>query len=200
MDSIKNYWNNRYQTNGNSGAGSYGLLAQYKAGVINDFIAKNKINSVGDFGFGDGNQLSKLVCPKYTGFDISEAALEICVRKFAADKTKRFLLANKFKAQKFDLSLSLDVIFHLTDDTEFNTYMTNLFRSSRRYVIIYSSNGNALTKSAPHIKDRNFTAWIEANQPDFRTVRIIANPYKYNEKAADSKNTSISDFYIYQKV
>ena len=55
------YWENRYKNNGNSGAGSYGRLAEFKADVINNFIAENKITSVIEFGCGDGNQLSLFV-------------------------------------------------------------------------------------------------------------------------------------------
>ena len=40
------YWENRYKKSGNSGAGSYGRLAEFKADVINNFIAENKITSV----------------------------------------------------------------------------------------------------------------------------------------------------------
>jgi len=41
-----NYWENRYKNNGNSGAGSYGRLAEFKAEIINKFIADKNINSV----------------------------------------------------------------------------------------------------------------------------------------------------------
>ena len=34
----KNYWEERYKTGGNSGAGSYDRLAKFKAQIINDFI------------------------------------------------------------------------------------------------------------------------------------------------------------------
>lgn len=41
-----------------------------------------------------------------------------------------------------DLSLSLDVIYHLVEDEVFETYINTLFKSARRYVIIYSSNSD----------------------------------------------------------
>ena len=40
----KKYWNNRYVKGGNSGAGSYNNLAQFKGDVINNFIKKMKSN------------------------------------------------------------------------------------------------------------------------------------------------------------
>ena len=51
------YWNERYSSGGNSGTGSYGELAFYKADFINKFIDANQILSVVEFGCGDGNQL-----------------------------------------------------------------------------------------------------------------------------------------------
>lgn len=39
-----------------------------------------------------------------------------------------------------DLTLSLDVIYHLIEDNVFFTYMDRLFDSSTKFVIIYSLN------------------------------------------------------------
>ena len=52
------YWEGRYQSGGNSGSGSYNLLAQYKANFINEFLISHRIQSAIEFGCGDGNQLS----------------------------------------------------------------------------------------------------------------------------------------------
>src|ERR1017187_9705267 len=63
------YWEDRYSGHGNSGTGSYGLLADYKAGVINKFIKENNILKVIDFGCGDGNQLNQFKFLSYIGLD-----------------------------------------------------------------------------------------------------------------------------------
>ena len=39
------YWRNRYASGGNSGAGSYGALADFKAASLNSFISNNNIAS-----------------------------------------------------------------------------------------------------------------------------------------------------------
>ena len=57
MFNSKNYWNDRYVKGQNSGTGSYNKLAQFKADVINDFLGRNQIKSIVDYGVGDGNQL-----------------------------------------------------------------------------------------------------------------------------------------------
>jgi len=72
------YKDARYRAGGTSGAGSYGRLADYKAAVINGVIALNGIAHVADFGCGDGNLLSLLRPPAYTGLDVSETVLARC--------------------------------------------------------------------------------------------------------------------------
>lgn len=78
----KEYWESRYKGGGNSGAGSYGRLAEFKAEIINEFIEKNSINKVIEFGCGDGNQLGMLKVAKYIGVDVSQTAISICRDKF----------------------------------------------------------------------------------------------------------------------
>src|ERR1700689_4886366 len=65
------YWDSRYAGGGNSGDGSYGNLAKFKASVLNQFVAENRIASVVEFGCGDGNQVSLAEYPRYVGIDVS---------------------------------------------------------------------------------------------------------------------------------
>jgi protein O-GlcNAc transferase len=58
----------RYEMNGNSGAGSYGRLANFKAEVINEFVKIRLVKTVIELGMGDGNQLQLSECPYYNGF------------------------------------------------------------------------------------------------------------------------------------
>lgn len=159
----KEYWEERYKTGGNSGQGSYGKLAEFKAEVINSFVKENKINSVVELGCGDGNQISLFDFPKYIGLDISEAAVNLCRERFMKDKTKSFFLYNPEDLEKnkslykAELSLSLDVIYHLVEDRTFDLYMKNLFSCAEKFVIIYSSNTDKNPKGIPpHIKHRKF--------------------------------------------
>ena len=52
------YWISRYKQGGNSGAGSYNNLAEFKGEIINDFVATHHTKTVIEFGCGDGNPLS----------------------------------------------------------------------------------------------------------------------------------------------
>jgi len=198
MFNSKEYWENRYKNGGNSGSGSYGILSEYKANIINNFIIKNNIKSVVEFGCGDGNQLEKIKCDKYTGYDVSETIVDICKKKFEDDKNKSFYLYNNYYNEKYDLSLSLDVIYHLIEDDIFEDYMFKLFNSSNEFIIIYSSDGDIILDNiSSHIFDRNFTKWIEKNIKNFNLIEKINNKYKYNDMR-DNLNSSISNFFIYK--
>lgn len=193
----KNYWENRYQAARNSGPGSYGRLAEFKAEVLNRFVAENNISEVIELGCGDGNQLALAKYPRYKGFDVAKTAITICKEKFKDDPSKEFyLLDNKLQqTAKAPLTLSLDVLYHLIEDAVFNAYMHDLFSRSSKYVIIYSSNYN--DHFAPHVKCRKFTDWIEANISDtWKLVEVIKNKYPFDANNPD--NTSMADFYIYQ--
>lgn len=189
------YWESRYKSNRNSGVGSYGKLAEFKAEVINKFIADKNINSVIEFGCGDGNQLKLFDIPLYIGYDVSDTILKKVRERFKRDNTKIFKNIIDFNNERSDLTLSLDVIFHLIEDSIFSDYMFRLFNSAILYVIIYSSNMDKVHSS--HVKHRKFTEWIENNMPDWKLLQKIPNKYPYDNKNSDQ--TSWSDFFIYCK-
>lgn len=191
------YWENRYREGGTSGSGSYGRLALFKAEVLNRFVAENKITSVLEFGCGDGHQLSLAKYPHYTGLDVSKTAVRNCRKLFLEDNSKHFFLYGEEKANalKAGLALSVDVIFHLVEDEVFERYMRDLFGAALKYVIIYSSNYD--NAQSFHERERNFTRWIEENEPEWQLIQKIDNRYPYDPK--DAENTSKSDFYIFGK-
>ena len=193
----KRYWEKRYAQNKTSGTGSYGNLAEFKACIINEFLTQKKISNVIEWGCGDGNQLKYMNYKKYIGFDVSKHASLMCTKKFHNDRSKKFFNITEYNNEKADLSLSLDVIFHLVEDNFFNNYMNRLFDSSKKYVIIYSSNSNhQFETKVEHYKNRKFTDWVESNKPSFKLINLIKNKYPYEK----NKNSgSVSDFYFYMK-
>ena len=192
----KNYWEKRYLAGGNSGNGSYNELAEFKADILNNFVSENNISSIIEFGCGDGNQLLLAKYPAYVGFDVSSEAIRICKDIFEGDATKSFKLLGDSNIEKGELTLSLDVIYHLIEDKVFDNYMATLFDSSNSYVIIYSSNSDGkLYETAPHVKHRNFTKWVESNRPVWKLVKHIPNKYPYIQN--DNLNGSFADFYVY---
>jgi len=196
--SSEQYWINRYKMGGNSGFGSYNKLAEFKADVLNDFVQKEGIQSVIEFGSGDGNQLKYLNYPRYIGLDISFEALDMCKKKFIDDTTKSFKHITEYDGEKADLALSLDVIFHLTEDNAYEDYMNLLFSSAERFVIIYSSNSSKqIKRQGSHITQREFSTWVDKNKHNWELAKHIPNRYPFN---GNPKEGSFSDFYIYKKV
>ena len=99
--------------------------------------------------------------------------------------------------EKADLSISLDVIYHLLEDHIFHLYMKNLFNSSNKYVCIYSSNVDG--GWAKHVKHRKFTNWIDKYMSiNWKIKEYIPNKYPFDPKNVET--TSFSDFYFYEKI
>jgi SAM-dependent methyltransferase len=197
-----NYWEERYHEGGNSGAGSYNRLAEFKADFLNSFINNKNIKDVIEFGCGDGNQAMLIKYPNYIGLDISKSAIHICIEKFINDSSKSFFLydSTAFKDDKnifqADLTLSLDVLYHIIEDDLFEKYMKHLFSASKKFVIIYSNDFN--DRSASHVRERKFTDHVASNHKNWKLIDTVKNKYPFDPK--DQDNTSSADFYIFEKI
>lgn len=191
------YWEKRYSAGADSGVGSYGFFAEFKADVINRFAFEHNVQTVIEFGCGDGNQLRLAKYQTYLGFDVSSAAIEKCKELFKSDEHKSFRLMSEYKGEKADLTLSLDVIYHLVEDEVFEHYMRMLFEASNRYVIIYSSNTEDNSGyEGTHIRHRKFTSWVQENLQNWKLVEHIPNRYPYR---GDYRRGSFAEFFIYEK-
>lgn len=191
------YWEKRYAKGGDSGRGSYDHLAQFKAEVLNKFVDENNVQTVIEFGSGDGNQLKLASYPNYIGFDISSTAVEMCQKMFAGDESKSFKLMSEYNNHKADLTLSLDVIYHLVEDEVYENYMQTLFDASKKYVTIYSSNTDDNSNNdSVHVKNRKFTDWTSKNRPDWELIKQVPNKFPYD---GDYTKSSIADFFIFEK-
>jgi len=187
------YWEQRYRSGRTSGRGSYGKLAEFKAEVINRLVRENKIRSVLDLGCGDGNQLGLFQIPVYTGLDVSEEAVRVCSEKYKGDPTKTFQVVQHpdYRVGSAELTLSLDVIFHLVEDEVYLAYMEALFRCARRFVAIYSSNFEKWFST--YERQRKFTDHVETVFPEWRLAEKVENPWPMSKHS----NGSLADFYIY---
>ena len=197
------YWQRRYSRGGNSGSGSYGALAEFKVLTINRFIQQHQIASVVEFGCGDGNQLRQAEYPVYIGLDVAREAIGLCKKQYAGDRSKSFFLYDPGcfvdHAQRFrmDAAMSLDVIFHLVEDAVFEQYMAHLFQCAARFVIIYSSNEDIVTKS-PHERHRHFSAYVEQRFPEWRLSETVANPYPLSKYPPPLG--SLANFFFYERI
>lgn len=187
------YWDRHYSCGGDSGDGSYGDAAAEKAAFLNKFVIDNEIGSVVEFGSGDGHQLSLASYPHYIGLDVSKSAIQLCKSRFSSDLTKSFFLyegscfvdhAHIFEA---DLAISLDVIYHLVEDSVFETYVRHLFDAAKRYVIIYSTN-TEIRDTAPHVRHRRFQPWVERSCPEWVLTSKTSGP---------NSGPGRADFFVY---
>lgn len=189
------YWEDRYLTGGNSGAGSYNRLARFKSEVLNDFVRRTHVTSIIEFGCGDGAQLGLAEYPSYIGVDISRKAIDMCRQRYSDDPSKEFYTAHTLPLDaRADLTLSLDVIYHLVEDPVFDGYMHQLFKTARKFVVIYASNTDQVL-AIKHVRHRQFTQWIERNRPDWGLREITKNKYPFDPSRPD--DTSFADFYIF---
>lgn len=196
LDSAQ-FWDTHYARGGNSGTGSYGRLAQFKADVVNRLIVRHGIRSAIELGSGDGHQLSLIRYPTYLGLDTSPTAVELCRARYAGDSTKTFRAYRTGDAirDRADLAVSLDVIYHLLEDSVYEQYMLDLFSVADRYVAIYSSDSEAFSEW-PEVRHHRFTKWIANYEPGWKLIRRIPNRFPYVHGDVDS---SWADFYIYAR-
>jgi SAM-dependent methyltransferase len=171
-------------------------LAVFKAGFLNNFVKDNNVTTVIEYGCGDGNQLELTTYNSYVGFDVSPVALSRCREVFCSDKTKSFKLMDDYDGETAELTVSLDVVYHLTEDEAFESYMRRLFGSSTQFVIVYSSNKNEQDRiQVPHIRHRRFTEWVDAHAPGWKLIQHVPNKYP---QTGDPSEGSFSDFYVYE--
>ena len=161
------FWERRYAGGGDSGSGSYGAMATYKAAVINDLVARLDIQTVGEFGCGDGANLKLYTAiPSYVGYDVSNTAVRQNQRTWAGNASRTFRHYNGTLTPPFptfSLTLSLDVLYHLVDYTVWATYLDQLFRTSSAYVLIYAVDKDV--DHQEHVLFRKFTPYIAEHFP-----------------------------------
>ena len=185
MFDSKKYWQDRYSKHG-SGAGSRGDLRVYKQEVINKFLTDYAPESVIELGCGDGVQLSNIKYENYTGYDY-QSAVDVCNNRHGDKPHLKFRSLEEFTtSHKAELTISLDVIYHLTEKETYHQHLENLFLSSEQYVIIYSTNFDE--NPAGHICHRKFTTDVE--KYNFENFKILENPFEEQTKAK---------FYFYKK-
>lgn len=188
------YWDRRYREGRSSGAGSEGNEGQYKADYVSDFIHNRKIKSVIDWGCGDGQvlELIRLEDAQYIGIDVSKTIITRMRKKFA-EFGPRYLFHTPdayetFTRTRFDLALSLDVLFHLPDDRDYFSYLEHLFGSAEKYVMIYATN-YAGGRTARHVYRRAFTPDIAERFPEWK-LATVESPLR----------GFLASFFVYEKV
>ena len=81
-----------------------------------------------------------------------------------------------------DLTMSLDVLYHILEEECYVTYLKNLFSSSSNYVLIYSNNYNG--HIVGHMHTRKFTNDVENMFPNWSLHEKINQIYPKKSSAA----------------
>jgi hypothetical protein len=154
---VPRYWDSRYaKARGNSGPGSRGLAAVRKAAYVNSLISERNVRTVIDWGCGDGVVASRLVVHRYIGLDVSERAIARAMTR-PPEAEAEWHVYDGFcspELPRADLALSLDVMFHLVDESLYRAYLEMLFASAR-YVCIASTDYESSARA--HVRHRNFS-------------------------------------------
>lgn len=193
------YWSDRYEEGRTSGSGSYGRLARYKADVINELAGSQNIGSVLELGSGDGNQASLFEFDRFTGVDVSRLVVDRANERFADRPGWQFIHSDAFivEPRAFDMTMSLDVIYHLVEDDVFNRYMRDLVTLADRFVLIYASDHDEQAAS-PHVRHRSYSMWMAENAPEFTLTKTYEQPYPMVE-GADVDQTSFAFFRLFER-
>jgi hypothetical protein len=116
---------------------------------------------------------------------------------FRGDGQKSFLAMQDYQGERGDAALSLDVIYHLVEDDVFQRYLRTVFAAGRKLVVIYASNTDVQeSPQPPHVRHREFTRWVAANQPQWRLIRQVDNRIPYDPRRGTG---SQANFYIYSR-
>ncbi|WP_205328444.1 class I SAM-dependent methyltransferase [Glycomyces sp. YM15] len=174
--------------------------------MLNKFVADEGIDTVIEFGCGDGEQLALAAYPRYLGLDVSPTMLSQTMARFAEDATKSFALYDPARYSDragiitADLVLSLDVIFHLTEDDVYDLHLEHVFGAARNHVVLYTSDADDPGLSvewAPHVRHHPVVRDVEKHFPEWRLSERIPNPRPWT---AEDPEGSMSDFFIYERI
>jgi cyclopropane fatty-acyl-phospholipid synthase-like methyltransferase len=195
FDSRK-YWELRYQSEWNSGVGSYGENAEAKAKILNTLVEKYSIDKLIEFGCGDGNNLQFYKIPNYLGLDVSAKTISNCIERYKEDKSKSFMaydpmvFHNLGNVIDVDATISLDVIFHLVEKDIFEKYMRDLFSLSKKYVFIFSSDHEDNDNSSIHVRHWKFTEFVKEKLPDWELLEVLECKTKSGQQ--------LDNWYVYK--
>jgi len=151
MYNAHDYWEGRYLSGRDSGAGSYGDEAAIKIDIISHLLWETSARTCLDLGCGDGNILLELarLNPNvfFRGVDVSESIIEAdrelaVVRKLnniefeIGDITNN----NYYTGLRVDIAMCIDVLFHINTNDGFNMILTGIDAIYERAGIITNWN------------------------------------------------------------
>ena len=126
----KTYWEGRYFNSFHSGEGSRGIELEQKLEFIRKYLTPK--SHVLDLGHGDGElgfRLSTSLC-RYSGFDISQTAVDLCRVRASAENLTHYTFECSdildVKYQTADVVLCIDVLFHMSSGDKFESAIKHI--------------------------------------------------------------------------
>jgi len=138
--------------------------------AVREALPDNAITSVLDLGCGDGLNASLIDAPNYTGVDISLTAIKSAMQR-CRGQSKQF--SQSMPSTPSELTLSMDVAYHLVEDGVFERYLRDLGTASR-YCLIYSTDADAA--QIGHVRHRVVSEPFLSINQDWSLVARAANP------------------------
>tara|TARA_R100000700_G_scaffold39366_1_gene51984 strand:+ start:345 stop:911 length:567 start_codon:yes stop_codon:yes gene_type:complete len=174
-----------------SGSGSRGKLAKFKADYVNRVIEENGVESVYDFGCGDLHNASMIKVKDYLGIDIVEHShpKEVGAKEF---KT----VVSRFDKVKFDkradMCLCMDVLYHILEDEQdyLEKAIEKIVESSNDLIVIYAQDS--------HQSDNTFKYRGHLFNSPWRQIIEKKNLTLIEEQDAPQPGSS-AKFFVYKK-
>lgn len=186
MNSI-NYWKNRYSKNGNSGLGSRNNLLKYKVDFINDFIEKESINSILDFGHGDLEVASKIDVKDYVGIDIFEPKDNFGLNLICTD-------FDKYDGPSKECVICLDVLYHILEHEQ--DYMKRtldmMIKKADKFLLIYAQDSRDKKFDNIYVGHLYNSKWIQ--------YMDVQNTFECVYEQDSPEVGSTAKFFIYKRV
>jgi hypothetical protein len=200
MFDSRRYWTARYAGVDPNGWGSKGRLAEFKADFLGRFVRERGVRSILELGCGDGEQLGRYDFgdASYLGLDVPTAVVR-CLLQFAGDACKRFGLLDDpaLAGERADLTLSIDVIYHLVEDEVYHAHLSRLFDAADRWVVVYSSDRPEQPGDAGvHCRSRLWTPWVAEHRPEWRLAERLENAHPWTP---ENPGGSWSEFFVFAR-
>jgi hypothetical protein len=178
------YWEERYASGGGSGTGSEGANYEFKRDHVRHVMRTHGVRTAVDFGCGDGRQLHEIltgdatrtVLDEYLGLDVSPSAVARCRDLYRGHPNCRFDVYGTAEVGRYDLALSLDVLYHIVDYQDYVAYLRRLFGCSQ-WVLLYA-NREAKPSEVPHVVYRDNLAEIGRLVLPTELVEQVPHPRK----------------------
>jgi hypothetical protein len=146
------YWNGRYRAGHGSGAGSLDEPVARKVEWLKQLKGVRSITEIGCGDFNFGRQVAvQFPAADYCGYDIADTIVGRNQVLFGSPSGINFYTMSK-PVSPGDLVLCVDVLFHISDDTEYLKMLDRLKQSWDRYLALSAYEYDGHRRGHVHIR------------------------------------------------